>query len=251
MTRDVDHHVADLRDGGERLAVAVGRVDPDTAVPSCPDWTVRDLARHTGGVHRWATLHVAEARTDLLDNDLDTLVGGWPADEALAEWLRDGVDRLADALAQAPADLDCVTFLPAPSPRAFWARRQAHETTIHRVDAEQAGSGVTPIDPALAADGVDELLFGFAARPGKLRDDGARVLHLHADDVGTDWTVRVGPDGGGAEVGAPARADCYVGASAADVYLLLWNRRTVEGLDVEGDAALLADWSRRLRVRWS
>ena len=249
--RSIEAHVADVRDGGERLATAVEAVPPDARIPTCPDWTLRDLARHTGGVHRWATLHVVEARTELADVELEELAGGWPDDAGLADWLRDGVSDLADALATAPSDLECVTFLPAPSPLAFWARRQAHETTIHRVDAERAGGGATPIDPALAADGVGELLFGFASRPRKLLADEERILHLHATDTGDDWTIRVGPDGGEVASSAPSRSDGRVKAPAPDLYLLLWNRRPADGLEVEGDAAVLADWSQRVRVRWS
>jgi hypothetical protein len=58
----------------------------------------------------------------------------------------------------------------APPPRRFWARRQAHETTIHSVDAIAARSQRWPtasdvaIDPLLAADGIDELLMGFITR---------------------------------------------------------------------------------------
>ena len=58
----------------------------------------------------------------------------------------------------------------APPPRRFWARRQAHETTIHSVDAVAAALGRWPtasdvtIDPVLAADGIDELLTGFITR---------------------------------------------------------------------------------------
>lgn len=37
--------------------------------------------------------------------------------------------------------VDCWTFLDAPSPLAFWARRQAHETAIHRADAQLAADG--------------------------------------------------------------------------------------------------------------
>jgi len=249
--RPFDEHVADLRRAGDLLAGAVGRVDPDAGVPSCPDWTVRELARHTGGVHRWATIHVAESRTDVVDTDLEELVGGWPDDAALPVWLQSGVSDLADALVAAAPDLECFTFLPAPSPREFWARRQAHETTVHRVDAEQAGGGITPIDPGLAADGVSELLFGFASRPRKLLADDERVLQLRALDTGDEWTIRVGPHGGGVASGAPERAHCELAAPAADVYLLLWNRRDRSGLDVDGDPALLDEWADRVRVRWS
>jgi hypothetical protein len=40
----------------------------------------------------------------------------------------------------------------------FWFRRMAHETVIHRIDAEQAVSTVSKIDEVFALDGVDEVL---------------------------------------------------------------------------------------------
>ena len=64
----------------------------------------------------------------------------------------------------ADESLSCWTFLPAPSPLAFWTRRQAHETAIHGADAD-ASAGRASVFPAdFAADGVDELLTGFQAR---------------------------------------------------------------------------------------
>ena len=135
---EVAAHIEALRHEGELMAVATESAGPDAPVPTCPEWRVRDLVRHTGGVHRWATGYVAEARKELWDVGLDDVVGTWPDDAALASWLRDGCVRLADALAAAPADLECWTFLRAPSPLAMWARRQAHETAVHRVDAELA-----------------------------------------------------------------------------------------------------------------
>ena len=47
---------------------------------------------------------------------------------------------------------------PANHTVAFTYRRQAHEALIHRLDAELAAGAVTPLDTALAADGVDEAL---------------------------------------------------------------------------------------------
>ena len=159
---------------------------------------------------------------------------------------------LADALAAAPDDLQAFTFLPNDSPRAFWTRRQLHETTVHRVDAEQAASAVTAIPPEQAADGIEEMLFGFAARPHKLDADERRVLVLRATDTGDGWTVRLGPDGGGASRGAVDQADCAITAPASDVFLWLWNRVPPEALaGVEGDVAIAQDWAGRVRVRWS
>jgi hypothetical protein len=88
------------------------------------------------------------------DVDLDDIVGTWPADLDLIDWFREGHTRLVHTLVSAPPDLDCFTFLAAPSPLAMWARRQAHETAMHRVDAESPGSTITKFHPAFAADVV-------------------------------------------------------------------------------------------------
>ncbi len=40
----------------------------------------------------------------------------------------------------------------------YIARRQAHEALVHRLDAELTVGDRTPLDPRLAADGVDEAL---------------------------------------------------------------------------------------------
>src|SRR4029079_15425246 len=75
-------------------------------------------------------------------------------------------------LRAAPPDLVALSFLnDAPPPRAFWARRQAHETAIHMVDAlATARSDDLGIDGALAVDGVAELLAGvLPARGARVR----------------------------------------------------------------------------------
>ena len=124
-------HIEALRHEGELMAAATEAAVPDAPVPTCPDWCVRDLVRHMGGVHRWATGYVAEARTEVWDVDLDDVVGTWPDDAALAGWLRDGCATLAGALAAAPPDLECWTFLPRRhrSPCGHGARRTRPPST--------------------------------------------------------------------------------------------------------------------------
>jgi uncharacterized protein (TIGR03083 family) len=235
-----------LRREGVRLADAAEAAGLGAPVPPCPDWRVRDLVAHAGAVHRWATAYVAEGRTEAEDWDEST-----PGDAELVGWYR-GVHRgLADALSAAPADLTCWYFLTAPSPLAFWARRQAHEVTIHRVDAEAAsGRRTSPVEAAFAADGVDELLTGFHGRSrSRFRTDRPRSLRiraLDAPDGGRDWLVRVS-----AEPPVTVRdtsgepADCTVTGSAEDLYLALWNRGSYEKLTVSGDDELLDLWQRK------
>jgi uncharacterized protein (TIGR03083 family) len=83
--------------------------------------------------------------------------------------------------------------MDAPSPLAFWARRQAHETAIHRADAESAG-GVRPeYPPDFAADGIDELLMGFGARR-KYRPSSSPAggLRVRTTDTGHAWHLSTG-----------------------------------------------------------
>ena len=193
------------------MAAAVATADPDGAVPSCPEWTVRDLVRHMGGVHRWAAGFVTSGRTEPLDADLDEVVGTWPADADLAAWLGQGCADLVDALAAAPDDLQCWTFLPAPSPRAMWARRQAHETAIHRVDAElAAGATVTGFAAPFAADGTDELLRLFVPRRSTmLRADPPTTLGVRCADVDASWLLHLGSDGVHDDEGRPRRCGLH------------------------------------------
>ncbi|MFF8990125.1 maleylpyruvate isomerase family mycothiol-dependent enzyme [Streptomyces sp. NPDC014983] len=228
---------------GQLLAAAADRAGTDAKVPSCPEWQVRDLLRHTGAVHRWAAAFVAEGHTT------PRPIGEGPdLDGAeLIAWYRDSHRLLVDTLSAAPADLECWTFLPLPelSPLAFWTRRQAHETTVHRYDAEAARGGTpSPVAADLAADGVDELLRGFHARPrSRVRTAQPKVLRVRATDAGRDavWTVRLTADEPPAAVReASGDADAELSGPADQLYLALWNRVPVP--HVSGDHALAALW---------
>ena len=121
---------------------------------------------------------------------------GGPPDAELLDAYRAGHQALTEALGSADPALACATFLPAPSPLAFWTRRQAHETAIHRADAELAAAGmVTPFEPGFAADGIDELVTGFAPRKKQAGHATTRTLQLHATDTGDRWHAIIGPDG--------------------------------------------------------
>ena len=245
---EIDAHAQAIQEHGAALADAAERAGLDAKVPTCPDWEVRDLVGHQGQVHRWAATYVSTGRTDT-DLGLEDV----PGDEALLTWFRDGHAGLVDAITKAPADLECWSFLPASSPLAFWARRQAHETTIHRADAESAAGKQLDVDPALAVDGIDELLLGFYSRGrGRLVTDSPLTLGLRVTDGGADdaWTVVIGPDGREITRGS-ATGNCVVTGRASDVYQFLWNRRDRSGLQLEGDPAVLDLWQEKARINWS
>jgi uncharacterized protein (TIGR03083 family) len=264
---EVSEHIATLQRDGDLLAAAAQRAGLTSAVPTCAPWQVRDLLRHIGYVHRWAAGYVVEQRKERMPDRPDEaeLLAGGPQDAGLLDWYRAGHAALVAALTEADPDLVCYYFLDAPSPRAFWARRQAHETAIHRVDAELAAGGqLTPVGAQFGADGVDELIMGFFGRDADLLTDaqrsaGRRTLQVVADDTGGAWQLELTEDGKlafsvkrGIVLGGPDAADCTLTGPAAGLYLLLWNRADLAaaGVAVSGDAGVLAAWHESMRVTW-
>ena len=164
-----------------------------------------------------------------------------------------------ETLAAADPAVECATFMAAPSPLAFWTRRQAHETAIHRADAERAAGATPDTRRTFAADGIDELITGFGRRRKYQPQAGSAadgLLRVVAADTGDAWSIeirqgRLQPrrDTG---TGAAERAGCTVSGPASGLYLYLWNRADAAeaGVTVTGDPALLASWQASVKVRW-
>lgn len=237
---EIAAHLEYLDSTASRLGEVVARTDLSRAVPGCPDWTVRDLVGHVGTVHRWATGIVAGALAEPSEEPEDP-----PADSELLGWYAEGHRALLSALANAPADLECFTFLPAPSPLAFWARRQALETTVHCADAQAAAGVPVAIDDALARDGIEEIVFGFGKRKRTFAPGTIRL----APTGGSGWLLALGDEGVSATTDdADAAADTTVSGDAGQVYLWLWNRPA--DVTITGNPEVAARWQ-QVKVRWS
>ncbi|GGZ94138.1 hypothetical protein GCM10010371_62460 [Streptomyces subrutilus] len=241
---EISTYVETLEREGRLLADSAERAGTDAAVPGCPGWRIADLLRHTGSVHRWAAGVVREGLGERPPFPAAPELTG----AELSGWFREGHEALVRTLAQAPVDGRCWTFLPTapPSPLAFWARRQAHETAVHRMDAETAlGTAFAEVAPEFAEDGVDELLTVFHAGPrSRVRTREPRVLRLRAADTGAVWTVRLSREPARTVRGATdERVDCEVTGGAAWLYAALWNRLPLTGLGVSGDPALARLWN--------
>lgn len=178
----------------------------DLAVAACPDWDLRGLSHHLGGVHRWT-------RNAVVDGRAEVDMTGVPSDPAaLARWFREGVADLMTALDGDP-EREVWTFHP-PHVLGFWQRRQANENLVHRWDAEAAVGESGLVGTALATDGIAEIFDVFLPRRiGKgLLAPLPRAVTLRATDSGRTWIL--GPGEPVAELAAPA-----------DVLLLrLWKR---------------------------
>ena len=245
----IDH----LEQDGQRLADAAQSAGLGAPVPTCPDWTVTDLLRHLSGVHRWATTYLTADNPNPPTDEAQAPLFEAPDGDALFAHFRQGHAALVAAARDCPPYRRSWTFLEAPSALAFWSRRQAHETAVHRFDAEAAAGWPSDCDPVFAADGIDELICGFQARPrGRLRSDPSVALGVQATDViDSAWTLRIGPQSRSA-TRTLDRADCVLRGPAADLYRLLWNRVELHDTAVEtsGDDAVLELWRARATVTW-
>ncbi|MDQ1732662.1 MAG: hypothetical protein QOK10_2821 [Pseudonocardiales bacterium] len=209
----------------------------EATVPSCPNWQVRRLVQHVAKVHRWASWIVA-------GKDQDEFSFVVPGDDELFEAFSAGAAHLIFELRSASPHLNVPTFLPADSPRDFWARRQSHETAIHRVDAELAADyGVSEFEAQFAADGLAELFLGFG--PARFDTTAVRApfaVTFTPIDVNPAWTVRVAPDGVQATTEARDDSELTVFGTASDLYRWAWNRAGDDDVSLRGDVALSDVW---------
>lgn len=243
----VERCYAEIEASTETLAGLVHGADLTRQVPTCPEWTLRQLATHVGRAHRWAA-EITSTRSAEFIPFRQVPDGRIPDDPALhAPWLRAGAARVIEAVRGAGDDP--VWAFTGLRPAGFWARRMAHETAVHRADAQIAAGREPEFQPGLAADAIDEWL-GFMSGIGvpdprlSALPDGA-VLHVHTTDegVGGEWLVR---REGSAVTVQPGhgKGDVAVRGPAGRLLLVLLRRVPPDDPQVEviGDAALLAGW---------
>jgi len=208
----------------------------DVAVPWVPEWRARDLIGHLGTVHRWTT-HILRAGS--AEPPPAEARKSPPHDGNLLEWYETGLVELVATLRTTPPEAPAWHMSPAAEQvAASWARRQAHELVVHRMDLEAAARVPhAPIDPELAEDGVDELLGIVLPRWAHTEPlAGAdATIGVSCTDTGRTWSVRVAR--GDVRV-QPTRAgdeDASVHGDATALLLHLWGRPA--DVVVDGDAS--------------
>jgi uncharacterized protein (TIGR03083 family) len=147
--------LAHLRADSARFREVLSAVDPSTEVPSCPGWDAAELLWHLSEVQGvWAAI-VCDRLED--PERAEELVRAADYEAQLVQFDACSAS-LIDALAVASDDALVWTWFPADQTAGFVRRRQAHEALIHRLDAELTAGAVTDVDPALATDGILEVL---------------------------------------------------------------------------------------------
>ncbi|HVM41090.1 MAG TPA: maleylpyruvate isomerase family mycothiol-dependent enzyme [Acidimicrobiia bacterium] len=234
-------HLAFARSAGERIR-AVARGDLTVAVPSCPDYDLRRLVVHCGYFCRFVTRAIAGgSRPDFSEPE--------HRDREPIEWFDTGFEPLLATLSGLDPATPVWTW-GRDGTAGFWFRRAAQELAVHAWDAENALGEPAPIDPAVGADGIDELLDEFAPARGLAEQFGGagQTIHLHATDVeGGEWQITAHPDRFVVER-QHAKGDVAARGSASDLFLFLWGRVPASRLETFGDTGLLDRWQESVRI---
>ncbi len=222
------------------MAAIARSAGPAGKTPATPEWNMAKLLKHTGTTHRWV-IGITKTREFVNPGDLDLEL---PVDDAsYPDWLEHGAGDLVTALGALDSSTPMWSW--AGDDRAgFWSRRMAHETTIHRWDAQSAAGDHDDIDPEFAADGIDERI-EYLTPSMKFNPSGADALvghgesvHVHATDTVGEWVLRFNPEGLDVER-THDKGDVALRGASRDLLLYLVGRRDLEGIDVFGDASVL------------
>lgn len=232
-----EYLAAIVRDGELIAAQPIEALD--VPVPTCPGWKLERLVAHLGRVHRWATSYLAGGAEAAAAVSRDSRP---PSGPAIMPWYRESYEALIDELNRQDPDAPADTFT-GPGTAGFWFRRQAHETAVHRWDAENAvlPGAASRIDARLAADGIDEWLTVFVPRIlAGTRTAALPKVALQLDCVDVDaarWTLTIGEDG---PIVRRGRGDPHtvLRGAASDLLLAVWRRM---GLDGNGTGPVASD----------
>lgn len=230
-----------VRSEGEQI-LAAGRLGLDVPVRTCGRWKMRNLLLHVGRVYRRAATLLGERVTSEVAYPSPPPRGTEPVD-----YLDDALGELVEALKSCDPDTPVWNWSQDPDVAAFWARRMAHESAVHRYDAQRAHGLAQPVDADLAHDGLDELVDVLLPRI-LTRDEPALPAATYAftaTDEGT-WSVRLGPEGV-QRLDVAKDPDVTARGTASALLLATYGRVRWTSLEVDGDANLLAAWSKSLK----
>ncbi len=234
----------DERSTAFRSAIAAA-ASLDVHVPTCPEWTLSDLAQHLGvGRRAWtATIAAGPQATATAE--------GPPAPverEALLAWLAASTQELLDALTEAGPDRGCWTWWGSESQSsqtcAAVARHQLQEVAVHTYDAQLTVGTAQPLPDEVALDGVEDFLFTCCSTTTAWPHKPATVDY-HATE-GRSWRQRLSADGSRIDhllppgpVAGEDPADTSVQGPASQLVLWFYGRVPLDSLQLDGDPELV------------
>lgn len=208
----------------------------DVPVPSCPDWSLRDLVEHLTEVHRFWAAAVAAGPSER-PPDLRTADDTLPADLLIRSAA--ATQELIAALRAAGPVLGCWTWWgdsDVPMTSGAVARHQVQEAAVHAFDAQLATGTPQPVPAIVALDGIAEFIGVSYGTAGPWPYEPARI-GLHATE-GESWLLNLKAPGSDVLDGQPGTVADLRG-SASDLLLALHGRLPLDCLRSQGDRATL------------
>jgi uncharacterized protein (TIGR03083 family) len=227
--------VTALRTDADALLYAAGQ-NPRALVACCPGWDTEILAAHIGRI--WHYVSRQALSTEPVDDS-----GAPPAGTGTLDWAADGLAALLLVLAELEPETPTWNWARGvPDTAAFWQRRMAQETAIHRWDAQDAVGTAEPIVPWLAADGVEEAMqMWLPRRRGRAKEEVTGTAHLHATDPvaghPSEWFIELGERGATSYRHGHEKGDAVLRGTASDLVLRLWGRPSA--VEAMGEAEIL------------
>ncbi|MHC5903334.1 maleylpyruvate isomerase family mycothiol-dependent enzyme [Streptomyces sp. S6] len=231
----------ELRVEGLREVVRSG-ADPGDVVPTCPEWSLRELLWHVGGELRWVAVQVRDRVQEF--RPIEKVSG-----EPLDAWLGESGDLVVGALREAGPEARVWAWTERQD-TGFWARRMAHELTVHSADAAFTAGVPYEVAPEMAADAIDEWLEIVVWVQRNMPHQGAKELvgqrtwSIRLETPGAEWFVEWGPDGV-AWRRAHEKADVVMRGTLTDVMLAFYRRLPLDAVEVLGERQVLEYWLER------
>ncbi len=242
MTATLDQLVDAVVTDGERFGVVAELLDTGrtpvqgglaVTVPWVPEWTARDLVTHLGTVHRWVT---GILRAGAAGDTSPPASPRFPPHDDLHGWFALGLTELVATLRTTDPAQPTWHMSPAADTAADWVHRQASEHLVHRLDLEvAAGLPHAPVDPALAADGVTEVLGVVVPRWAHTEPLLSTRAHIRVRAVDVDATWDVTVHDGTVTTGTAVEPDAELSGTAEQLLRRLWGRPAE--VEVTGEAA--------------
>ena len=215
----------------------------DVQVPTCPEWTLLDLVRHLGEVHRgWAAIVAAGPAAARPER---TASAAPREREALLAWSAESTEQLLSVLREFGPGRECWTWWHrslSPQTSGAVARHQVQEAAVHTYDAQVTLGAPQPLPDEVALDGVDEFLSTCCAGAYAWPHEPS-VLDYQATE-GRSWRVTLAADGVRlAQLLPPGTmpattADASLRGTAGELVLALYGRIPVDSLKLDGDRRL-------------
>lgn len=227
-----------IQDESERFGFVLAATDPGTRVPTCPDWNTLDLLKHLTQVHQFWAAVIGDRLTAEAVEEFEKSRPALPDDPMrLQDLRREATADLLAALSDRDPSEPAWSWFPSDQTVGFTWRMQTHEATMHRVDAElAAGLPISPINPDVAADGIDHVVnVMWAWVPAEAERRVTGTVELTATDTGQSWLVQTirwsGQAWGqtftdqiGCEPVDAGQPDATISGTAQDLDLLVWTR---------------------------